>query len=634
MSNPFEKRATEYLRDDEAFLSVVTPEPLDAFYTKYAEAEALYDRLVFIVGTPGSGKTTISRLFQYTTLDTIIKKLDFESIKDTASSLARCKAIEGRQVKILGCRLPLEGDYRIFWELPYPEEIRHGLMISLLQARAVLGWLRSVEETLGSLEGVTIIPKADAQASLAQIGGKKAHDVLERAKKIEQAIYDIVADLIPPTIEEISSEATSPYQPLDVIEYIRLPQNTSSPGLRPLAIFDDAHTLHEKQFRALKTWLMRREMKVARWIQTRLDPLTSKEIFCNEGVGMDSNIPGIKASREITYIKLQKLDDRKASREVFRKMAKSMANRYLGRMEIFQRLGHNNFASLLAVPPPQTISPSKLKELAAHVDKLQAKYNISETKRTEIETLIKKEVEQNQPDLFLSILSILFERYAKRIPQQLSLLSPIEDPILNRPLTVDASVISGAEIHLLHNYERPYYFGMEILADASSENAEQFLQLASRLVAHAETQLIRRKSPSIDSKTQHKLLTEKAAEIIKDWHFPHHQLVHKLTSAMANQCIQRTLEGNAPLGSGASAVGILQEDFDTIDERFFDLAEAIKFGIAYNAINYVPDYGTKNKKWCLLELNGILLLHYRLTLKRGGFIERTSADLNNMLKEK
>ena len=32
MTNPFEKRATEYLRDDAAFLSVVTPEPLNSFF--------------------------------------------------------------------------------------------------------------------------------------------------------------------------------------------------------------------------------------------------------------------------------------------------------------------------------------------------------------------------------------------------------------------------------------------------------------------------------------------------------------------------------------------------------------------------------------------------------------------------
>ena len=60
MTNPFEKRATEYLRDDEAFLAVVTPEPLATFFQKDAEEERLYDRLSVIIGAPGSGKTTLA----------------------------------------------------------------------------------------------------------------------------------------------------------------------------------------------------------------------------------------------------------------------------------------------------------------------------------------------------------------------------------------------------------------------------------------------------------------------------------------------------------------------------------------------------------------------------------------------
>ena len=68
MANPFEKRATEYLRDDEAFLAVVTPEPLVTFLEKPAREERLYDRLTMIIGTPGSGKTTLARLFDFLSL--------------------------------------------------------------------------------------------------------------------------------------------------------------------------------------------------------------------------------------------------------------------------------------------------------------------------------------------------------------------------------------------------------------------------------------------------------------------------------------------------------------------------------------------------------------------------------------
>ena len=79
--NPFEKRATEYLRDDEAFLAVVTPEPLVTFFQKPAEEDRLYDRLSVIIGTPGSGKTTLARLFQFPTLRTLLRNRDLSDIQ-------------------------------------------------------------------------------------------------------------------------------------------------------------------------------------------------------------------------------------------------------------------------------------------------------------------------------------------------------------------------------------------------------------------------------------------------------------------------------------------------------------------------------------------------------------------------
>ena len=81
MANPFEKRATEYLRDDSAFLAVVTPEPLTTFLQKPAREERLYDRLAMIIGTPGSGKTTLARLFQFTTLRTLLRNRSMTNYK-------------------------------------------------------------------------------------------------------------------------------------------------------------------------------------------------------------------------------------------------------------------------------------------------------------------------------------------------------------------------------------------------------------------------------------------------------------------------------------------------------------------------------------------------------------------------
>ena len=138
MANPFEKRASEYLRDDEAFLARITPEPLTTFLERPAKEERLYDRLTMIIGTPGSGKTTLARLFQFTTLMTLLRNRSMTNHKPLIDTLTACGAIDDGQPAFIGGRLPLEAEYREFWEFPYPEELKSGLMIALLQARTVL----------------------------------------------------------------------------------------------------------------------------------------------------------------------------------------------------------------------------------------------------------------------------------------------------------------------------------------------------------------------------------------------------------------------------------------------------------------------------------------------------------------
>jgi hypothetical protein len=222
------------------------------------------------------------------------------------------------------------------------------------------------------------------------------------------------------------------------------------------------------------------------------------------------------------------------------------------------------------------------------------------------------------------------ERYGKRTPQRGLFDDDIEvEP--NRPLKADSGVVDGAQIHLLHRHERPYYFGIDAVCDASSENAEQFLQLTGRLVSQAETQLIRGKEATLSSAVQHKLLRDRATEMIAEWDFPQFQLVRRLADGIASQCLERSLEGNASLGGGANAFGIPQSEFDSIPNDFPELARVLQFGVAYNAFALVRNHGGKGELWCLVELSGVLLLHHGLTLKRGGYLERGVEDLSALL---
>lgn len=641
MSNPFEKRATEFLRDDSAFLSVVTPDPLHTFFETHASSGALFDRLCMVIGTPGSGKTTIATLIQYHTVHTLVSSPNHSEFVELHQALTQCRIIESSKISVLACRVPMESEYRDFWELPYSDDVKFGLLRSFLQARAVILWLNGLlSVATNEIENVEVIYRDGSDVVGESIGGRSANAVLKKAKSIERAIYSICASLVPPALERLPEEATEPYQPFDAIVSFKLPEsNNTAQILKPLVVLDDIHTLHPEQLGKVSDWLARREIPISRWMMMRLDAQTPESVLDENLNDPSYSAPDttLQKNREIKQIWLQNSHGRSKNRRNFRSMARNMANKYLRLMPAFHHQGLATFSDLLNTQPHQ-ISDSNIAKLSERVDRLQRRSNTNNEVRNQIEEAIDRYMSgatspAGGQDVRLAMILILLNRYIIRVPQSdLFGEEDTSEPEPERPIRAHAGIADGAKIFLLHEYSRPYYYGIDAVSDASSENAELFLRLANVLVKASETRIIRGLDAQLPSRYQHQLLKEKSAEIIRDWSFPRHHDVRNLCEYISEQCVKKSLEPNASLDGGASAFGIPDEDFAKIPEEYPDLAQVLKYGVAYSAINIKRRHGTKKREWTLVELTGPMLVDKGLTFSRGGFLERNVSDLLKALE--
>ncbi len=313
-----------------------------------------------------------------------------------------------------------------------------------------------------------------------------------------------------------------------------------------------------------------------------------------------------------------------------------MSRRYLRRMPIFSGRNLVELGDLLG-DDEECISPAKLRQLEAAVDAAQRRLRITDERRKSLYEQVKgfkvggavkgKEVAE---DVALAMLAVLLHRHKIRTKQP-SLFEPEEDSQPSRPIIANESVYDAAKLHLLHAYDRPFYFGIDDLCDAGSENVEQFLQLAAILVETSATQIIRSRPATLTPGIQNKLLRARGEKIMEGWNFPHHHRVRRLVTRIAEACVGVTLEPNG--WDTPNAFGILQADFERLPETHADLARVLQFAVAYNAITVVPRRECKEKQWCLLELGGMVILKYGLTFKRGNFVEGTVQDLVGMIEE-
>ena len=624
MANPFLRRATEYIRDDAAFLTVVSPQPLTTFLTCHPRHDDLFNLPVRILGAPGSGKTMLATLAEFRLVEMILRDQTNETNRELAQAIADAGFLQNGRPRIAAVRVPMESEYRDFWELPYDEPVRTKLAMWLVQARTILALLRSLTANgTRNLGSIRFVPREASEAQIQQIGGLAAEGIRDRALEVQKAIYSVGASLLPPKLEDLPPAAISPYQPFECIEEIEIDWMGERIVVSPLVMLDDVHALHPDQFKQVFAAFARREIKFGRWMMMRLDALSPGAVFRSADSLETHNL---KSDRDFIDVFMQGHGNRSAERRQFRTIATDMADRYLPLVQALQNRGQLPFKRLIPTEPPR-LTDARMRELAASVDRTQRKLEISPSRRTAIERLVTSYLAgtksgDKEPEVGLEMTSILMHRYHNRTAGIEASLFEEFDPEPKKPLKADADIADGARLHLHDEFGRPLHYGLDDLCDASNENAELFLQLAGALVARMETKAIRGQSPVLSAVVQQAVLTEKAREIMAGWAFPFARHIRRLVDGIAKDCREVSLTQNARLAAGANAVGVPDAEVEELIQSDDELALILKYAIAHKAVEIQRDYGQGGKQWCQIELSGIVCLAHGLTLKRGGFLER------------
>jgi hypothetical protein len=351
MANPFLRRATEYVRDDASFLAIVSPAPLTTFLAKNKHKDEMFELPVRIIGAPGSGKTMLAMLAEFKMVEAILRDLTSQTNRDLAAALSGAGFLIDGKPRVAAVRLPMESEYRDFWELPYEPVIKTKLAFWLVQARAMLGLIRNL--TANKRRGINeirFVAREASEAQLEQIGGLTAKGIRDRALEVQRAIYSIGAGLRPPRIDQLPVDATAPYQPFEAIRQIEIEWESEQIAVNPLVMLDDAHALHPDQLDEIFGVLSRREMRFGRWMMMRLDALSAGAVLRSPDSQESHNLA---TGRDFIDIHMQGHSDRGGERRQFRTMALDMADRYLPLVQALRNRNATDFSTLCCPERPR-----------------------------------------------------------------------------------------------------------------------------------------------------------------------------------------------------------------------------------------------------------------------------------------
>ncbi|OYZ31793.1 MAG: hypothetical protein B7Y24_08125 [Sphingobacteriales bacterium 16-39-50] len=620
LRNPFRLRASEKIESDASFLRLYSPIVLESLAEKDKDGK-LWDNVMYIHSSPGAGKTSLLRVFEPGTLNTLINNKSATDYKSLYTTLKKLNVLSDRGIEVLGVTLVCTRNYEILEELDVSSAQKIRYFFSLLNARIFLATLRSIVSFSSSnasfneaLESIsyTYDNRENYFSDLkVPCTGK---DLYQWASNIEKKVYQAIDSFLP--LSDIQPQGHDELFSLTVLKPEYLLVNGQPIVSKILFMLDDAHKLSFTQRISLKKYVIEKRGAFSIWISQRLEALEPKDNLRSfEGRDYEElNLEKFWAERPAKFEKvLFNIADKRAA------ISSEDVNSFM------EYLDSDLEEELLQPEFLKTIEATRqnIGKIADFTSKFDKWINY-------VETLESTPLEKA---LLFKKLEILINRNLGK--SQLTLEFPLTEQELFDKFKSDIDATS--KLFMSYSTKIPYYYGFSDLVKVSSNNIEQFLSFSGDMFEEMLSNRISGLQINVDTTRQQRILTEVAGNKWKELSkiLPYSTQVTAFLSKLGEACVKDTYKPNAPYAPGVTgfAIKVVPSMFDTNlpweeNELYAPMINVISTCVAFNLLEIKEvNQGEKGQKWQVYYLNRWLCVKFNLPFSYGGWRHKNTDEL-------
>lgn len=578
-------------------------------------------KLIVVRGSPGSGKSSLLRLFEIDTLLAVHGRSSQPSDQDLVERLTELGVLSESGPKVLGIYIQCDSSLRDTANL---SSTQSGLRLfnTLLDTRILMLFLRAVRRLVDSQclvlpENCTLEPLPSDEAPPNLLSQRCSLSELEkRCLAIENdfglLLNSFPDDPLPPSIQ--------PHARVYSLNYIglQLQKNPTFTDLVPVVMLDDVQELYPEQRQHLRDEFMRRR-SIPRWLAARTHVFGLEELI---------SVEGAQNGREYREISLDDIFRERPS--AFPKFAANVVHRRLQHTDSVQQVSIADFKDLLR-PPPDSIPPHVSQKVIENMIERVSEVRRGSSLQTKLE-IAAAAMSSGNHTAFEDLLAlekemIGFERQANREQRD---LFPDEVPEVSNGKTAEA-----AQLFLTRRLQSPYYGGFDTLVNVASGNVEQLLSTCAPLVDRMiyRTELDRDKA--ISAREQEESLKRSADEYYNALENKHRRgsAIKQFVDNLGRFCEEVTYRPNAPIAPGVNGFGLTRQELaqiagaETLSREAQIFREVLTNAVAGNVFSVrLTKQGQAGSEKIVFYLNRILCVRFRLPLNYGGW-QRMSVPL-------